>query len=52
MKIIDAHTHIGESRVTVGASSEQSLLKNMERYHLDGVFCLPLPDVSRFKDCT
>lgn len=44
MKIIDTHTHLGDSRVTFGGVTEESWLKTMERYHLDGIFSLPLPE--------
>lgn len=44
MRIIDTHTHLGDSRVTVRMSTEASLLKNMDRYRVDGVFAMPLSE--------
>ncbi|MFZ7134280.1 MAG: amidohydrolase family protein [Eubacteriales bacterium] len=44
MKIIDTHTHIGMSKVTFPGATEEELLKCMDRYHVDAIFTLPLPE--------
>ena len=44
MKIIDTHTHIGDSKVTFSAATEEELLKCMSRYHIDAIFTFPLPE--------
>jgi predicted TIM-barrel fold metal-dependent hydrolase len=44
MKVIDTHTHLGNSRVTFPAATEEQLLKCMNRYHVDAIFTFPLPE--------
>lgn len=44
MKIIDSHTHLGASRTASIDISESVWLETMEKYHLDGIMTLPLPD--------
>ena len=44
MRIIDAHTHLGTSRVTAINPTEEGWLKTMKRYGIDGIFSFPLPE--------
>ena len=44
MKIIDAHTHLGGSRVTFNGPTEEDQIKTMKRYNIDGIFSIPLPE--------
>ena len=44
VKIIDSHVHLGDSRVTTGRATEESLLKDIEINNLFGMCVLPLPE--------
>lgn len=44
MKVIDSHVHLGGSRTASISIPEETWLEVMERYKVDGVCVLPLPD--------
>ena len=44
MRIIDSHTHLGQSRVTDSNYTEELWLKTMERYGLSGIMSYSLPN--------